>query len=75
MRRVSEEKTHSNASQIIAYPSLLPCEALAPCVVPAGSFPALVAVSLTKREDRLIEMYITGIPQQVYPHTWWSEEG
>lgn len=69
MRRVSEEKTHSNASQIIAYPSLLPC------MVPAGSFPALVAVSLTKREDRLIEMYITGVPRQVYPHTWWSEEG
>lgn len=49
MRRMSEEKIHSDASQIIAYPSLTPCE---PYMGPASSFPSLVAVSPTEREDR-----------------------
>lgn len=73
--RMSEEKTHSDASQIIAYPSLMLCEALELCVVPTRSFPDLVAVGPTKGEDKLTEMYSTGIPWQVYPHTWLSEEG
>ena len=49
---MSEEKIQGDASQIIAYPSLMPYEALAPCVVPASSFPGLIAVSPTKRGDR-----------------------
>lgn len=49
---MSEEKIHSDASQIITYPSLMLYEAPALCLVPASSFPALVAVSPTKREDR-----------------------